>query len=110
VALSGAVAGTSGLADLDHALADYFSDGQSRSFARVHTQLDLTEEAIARGVSFDAVQGQRLGIEIQRIRSETRGIVLRCRAGLDPIPAVDRIQSGCRGPAARRRSGIGLDP
>lgn len=63
------------LADLDHALADYFSDGQPKSFASVHTQLDLAEEAIARSVSFDAAQGQRLGIEIQRIRSETRGIV-----------------------------------
>ena len=63
------------LADLDHALADYFSNGQSKSLANVHTQLDLTEEAIARSVSFDAVQGQRLGIEIQQIRNETRGIV-----------------------------------
>ncbi len=63
------------LADLDHALASYFSDGQPTSLARVHVQLDLAEEAIARSVSFDATQGQRLGIEIQHIRSETRGIV-----------------------------------
>ncbi len=63
------------LADLDHALASYFSDGQLTSLANVHTRIDLAEEAIARSVSFDAVQGQRLGLEIQRIRSETRGIV-----------------------------------
>ncbi|HEX8106577.1 MAG TPA: HAMP domain-containing sensor histidine kinase [Kofleriaceae bacterium] len=63
------------LADLDDAVADYFSDGQPRSLARVHVQLDLAEEAIARSVSFNAAQGQRLGTEIQHIRSETRGIV-----------------------------------
>lgn len=65
----------SSLADLDRALAAYFSDGRSQSLVSVHTQLDLAEEAIARSVSFDAVRGQQLGIEIQRIRSETRGIV-----------------------------------
>lgn len=63
------------LADLDQALAGYFSDGQPASLGNVHTQLDLVGEAIGRCVSFDAAQGERLGIEIQRIRSETRGTV-----------------------------------
>lgn len=63
------------LADLDHALASYFSEGPPASPVNVHTRIDLAEEAIARSVSFDAAQGQRLGIEIQQIRSETRGIV-----------------------------------
>lgn len=65
----------SSLVDLDHALADYFSDDQPKSLARVHVQLDLAEEALARNVAFNAVQGQRLGIEIQHIRSETQDIV-----------------------------------
>lgn len=64
-----------GLADLDQALVDYFSDDQPASLVSVHARIDLVEEAIARCVSFDAVQGQRLGIEIERIRGETRGIV-----------------------------------
>jgi signal transduction histidine kinase len=63
------------LADLDRALARYFSDDQPTSLANVHGQLDLTEAAIARSVSFDAVQGQRLGLEIERIHSDTRGTV-----------------------------------
>lgn len=63
------------LADLDQTLTAYLADGQPASLANVHTQLDLVEEAIGRCVSFDAAQGQRLGIEIQRIRSETRGIM-----------------------------------
>lgn len=63
------------LADLDHTLADYFADDQPKSLARVHVQLDLTEEALARNVVFNAVQGRRLGIEIQHIRSETQDVV-----------------------------------
>jgi hypothetical protein len=46
-----------------------------------------------------------LPAQYDRLLAVVLAPVLRCRSGLDPITAVDRIQFSCRGPAARRRSG-----
>jgi signal transduction histidine kinase len=64
------------LADLDAALPGYVSAREPATLAKLHHGFDILDEAIERVVSFDAAQGERLGLEIQHTRGDTRGVVV----------------------------------
>jgi signal transduction histidine kinase len=65
-----------GLAGLDKQLADFLSHPDPAAVEHLHHAFDIVDAAILRVVSFDAAQGQRLGLEIQQVRGETRSIVV----------------------------------
>jgi signal transduction histidine kinase len=54
------------------------------SVIMLHHELDMVQASLRSIVEFDAAQGQRLGLEIERIRGQTRGLV----AALDGVCVV----------------------
>lgn len=64
------------LAGLDTSLPAYVAQPAAASLAKLHHGFDILDEAIERVVSFDAAQGVRLGLEIQKVRGDTRGILV----------------------------------
>lgn len=64
------------LTGFDAGLPGYVSGPERASLARLHHEVDILDEAIQRVVTFDAAQGVRLGLEIQKVRGDTRGIVV----------------------------------
>lgn len=75
------------LVELDNALASYLTHEASTTPESVHNDVDLVDSALERVVAFDAAQGQRLGLEMQRIRSETRGVVVLLLKGVKVFTA-----------------------
>lgn len=65
-----------GLASLDKQIASFMSHADSERLASLHHEFSLVDETIERIVVFDATEGQRLGVEIQRVRAESKGIVV----------------------------------
>lgn len=65
-----------GLKGLDEQLADFLPRPDPSKLEGLHHEFDIVDEAIQRIVSLDATQGQLLGLEIERIRGETRGITV----------------------------------
>ncbi|HEX5058432.1 MAG TPA: HAMP domain-containing sensor histidine kinase [Kofleriaceae bacterium] len=78
-----------GTAAVDTTLANYLAGAPTdrTGLQHVHQQVELLDQAIDRVVSFDASQGQRLGLEIEGIRSETRAVVVLL-AGLSVMLAI----------------------
>jgi len=64
------------LAIADRRIAEYLADPTQARLVAVHRDLDSVDQALQRVVSFDASQGQRLGLEIERIRGESRASVV----------------------------------
>lgn len=107
-----------GLAGLDRAIPDYLSGPERRELDSLHHQVEIVDEAIERVVSFDAGQGQRLGIEIQRIHGQTRGIVVLLDAASVALAigaaylALRQLRRAAQAQKAEReaRPGAGRDP
>ncbi|MEO6773421.1 MAG: ATP-binding protein [Kofleriaceae bacterium] len=64
------------LTGLDQQIADFMQGTDPERLTSLHHEFSLVDEALERVVVFDAAQGQRLGSEILRVRSESRGIVV----------------------------------
>jgi signal transduction histidine kinase len=64
------------LAIVDSRLAAYLANPTPAGLVALHRDCEVTDEALMRIVSFDASQGQRLGLEIERIRGESRSSVV----------------------------------
>ncbi len=54
-------------------LAQFSANPSSRELTDVHQDLDRFDSALERINTFDAIQGQLLGVDIQRIRGQARG-------------------------------------
>jgi signal transduction histidine kinase len=66
----------SDLNELDSALVAFSRSPDDVHLTAVHQQIDQVDDAIDRIITFDAVQGQRLGLAIERTRGETRAAAL----------------------------------
>lgn len=64
------------LAAVDQLLMGFMSSPDPEILARLHNDFDVVDAAIEGVTAFDAAQGARLGLEIQRIRGETRSVVV----------------------------------
>ncbi len=62
----------SDLDELARVLAAFVRSPDAAHLTAVHQQVDQTDDAIARIITFDAAQGQRIGLAIERTRAETR--------------------------------------
>ncbi len=65
--------------DADLAMIGGTPDGgtaEAATVAQLQRDSDRVDEGFQRMIGFDARQGQRLGIEIERIRGESRGVVV----------------------------------
>ena len=60
----------------DTSLPAYATQPAPAALAKLHHQFDMLDEAVERVVSFDAAQGTRLGLAIQKVRGDTRGILI----------------------------------
>ncbi len=60
------------LATLDTNVASYLAHPDATSLQSVRHDIDTFDRSLQRMISFDAAQGQRLGLEIERIRGQTR--------------------------------------
>jgi signal transduction histidine kinase len=67
---------TEGALRLDKDLADYMVRPDPTVLAQLRRDYVTVDDSIQRLVGFDATEGQELGLEIQRIRGSTRGIVM----------------------------------
>jgi signal transduction histidine kinase len=64
------------LAIADARRADYLANPDQPRLVAVHRECEAVDQALMRIVAFDASQGQRLGLEIERIRGESRASVV----------------------------------
>lgn len=62
----------SALSELDRNLVAFSRSPDGAHVTSLHQQIDQFDDALDRIITFDAVQGQRLGLAIERTRGETR--------------------------------------
>lgn len=66
---------TESLAALDADRAAWTASRDPAVLARLRNDFTLVDQALQRMVAFDAAQGQRLGLEIEHIRGQSKGVV-----------------------------------
>lgn len=69
------------LRDFKRHLGELGAETSRPSVITLHHELDMVQASLRSIVEFDAAQGQRLGLEIERIRGQTTGLV----AALDGV-------------------------
>ncbi len=67
---------TENLAILDQDLRAWEASREPVALAKLRKDIALVDKAVQRVVEFDAAQGQRLGLEIERIRGQSKGLVM----------------------------------
>jgi signal transduction histidine kinase len=78
---------TENLALLDHDRAAWESSRDPAALATLRSDIALVDKALERAVEFDAAQGQRLGLEIEHIRGQSKGLVMLLN-GLSAVLAI----------------------
>ena len=63
------------LHDLDEHIDGMVSNSDATAITDLHRKLETLQQSLRGIVEFDAGQGQRLGLEIERIRGQTNGLV-----------------------------------
>lgn len=66
----------SGIAKLDADRAAWRSSRAPGALATLRSDFIAVDAALERSIAFDAEQGQRLGLEIEQIRGESKGVVM----------------------------------
>jgi len=66
---------TENLAIMDQDRATWDASRDPPALARLRKDIALVDKALQRVVEFDAAQGQRLGLEIEHIRGQSKGLV-----------------------------------